>query len=1350
MKNQIMIIVNLIFIVNHLISTINNEKILEKISCDFNDGTLCDWILNTNNEDDGGGGGGNGGSIAQFLPIFNHTELFFDDYEHEKILLIRSNPKMDIVSIESPTLLTNDHDYEFSFQINMNFIGYIQIVIRQQQIETQILKIKGDHDQKWKTYSVGLPKYHKMNILLEIKFLTIIDPNSEYIALNYVKIIDKHHHKMDEKNDNCEYKCLNSNQCLSNQSICNIYKDCPFGDDEEQNCDLLPAGSYCNFDYDFCSWYNYDEPNSSGQWIHLTNNNNHDDNSIDSGSLGVIFKGIHKFALISYLKSPLFDSIPSYHSIISSNYFNSCKVHFSYIFHTISIDLALELEPFIDDNNNNNNNKQKPIQLWRYFNNKLSSKWTNVTVTLPTNFHQRYYLKFGAALGLKSTSTFGQKVYVAIDNFSLTKSCFGIDVPENERRIPLFIPKKEQMEKFFTIPKNKSINAFTFTTCGASGNHGPTYSQCELFYLNSSTRAAVFEKNKNLNLNLNINGTQMWIVPKTGYYTIIAKGGNGGRGLYDHPGGFGSLVRAIFHFQEGDTIFLVIGHSGNDVCRESTKNFDQCKYPRKNSNKISIGGGGGGATYVFKLNPYSNSVEKFEPLLIAGGGGGGNGKFDPNFKLSSAQHGRGFDIYNSGFQGIGDRSGGGWNSSPIIQNNQTGQSLLDGAIGGLVCPQLSEWNVTGGFGGGGGGCQSGGGGGGYQGGNVRKPFDAGDGGTSYVTFNQSFLQSFSNPNMLSLSEQEEMIANGFVMVIPQIDDCCNDGQFACLITGEFQNYSTDKYCICGLEKFLPNSCIYEPPRYEIILWAALFIISIALILITFILIVFQKRNSKKKQNLQRNEPNDMYLLSNSDSTDLQLSRLRSHNIITEYNPNYEFGGSTCTLGDLPEIPREKLNLVKALGQGAFGEVYQGFLHQMPDENNDELPVAVKTLPEYSANKQAEMDFLMEALIMSKFNHRNIVRFIGICFEKMPRFIILELLSGGDLRTFLRENRSVVEKPSTLVMGDLLVMALDVACGCQYLEANHFIHRDIAARNCLLTSKIKMITNTNQSFNSDGKFDINNYKNGFQNSGIVVKIADFGMARDIYRANYYRKGGKAMLPVKWMPPEAFLDGIFTSKTDVWSFGVLLWEVMSMGYLPYPGRGNQEVMQLVTAGGRLECPNSLTPSQIYDIMMQCWNASPELRPNFTKIIENIGDCLRDPDILNIPLPIFHRSASMEKDNTLMRPPPDATDYLIPNNFGSQTNSNYSVATEKTELLSPDTCSTLSCNNDDNHNHKNFDTIIDDQQNDHSNLQQQNFDYLNQPNRFNTEIILNPNRFNNQNQSVRYVNVNVNNSMIQTKNI
>lgn len=118
-----------------------------------------------------------------------------------------------------------------------------------------------------------------------------------------------------------------------------------------------------------------------------------------------------------------------------------------------------------------------------------------------------------------------------------------------------------------------------------------------------------------------------------------------------------------------------------------------------------------------------------------------------------------------------------------------------------------------------------------------------------------------------------------------------------------------------------------------------------------------------------------------------------------------------------------------------------------------------------------------------------MRFIGVCFEKMPRFIVLELLPGGDLKSFLRASRGTLAKPSPLVMGDLLVMILDVARGCQYLEDNHFIHRDIAARNCLLTSRIKAASCSTISF--DGIFNINNYNNGFGGSGIVTKIADFG-------------------------------------------------------------------------------------------------------------------------------------------------------------------------------------------------------------------------------------------------------------------
>lgn len=289
-----------------------------------------------------------------------------------------------------------------------------------------------------------------------------------------------------------------------------------------------------------------------------------------------------------------------------------------------------------------------------------------------------------------------------------------------------------------------------------------------------------------------------------------------------------------------------------------------------------------------------------------------------------------------------------------------------------------------------------------------------------------------------------------------------------------------------------------------------------------------------------------------------------------------------------------------------------------------MPVAVKTLPEMSTG-QAEADFLMEAAIMAKFSHPNIVHLIGVCFDRHPRFIVLELLAGGDLKNFLREGRNKPERPSPLTMKDLVFCALDVAKGCRYMESKRFIHRDIAARNCLLSSK---------------------------GPGRVVKIADFGMARDIYRSDYYRKGGKAMLPIKWMPPEAFLDGIFTSKTDVWSFGVLLWEVFSLGLMPYTGLPNRDVMQLVTGGGRLDAPTGC-PVAIYKIMAECWNPTPEYRPPFSNLLERLITCTQDPEVMNAPLPSFFRPPSTERDQTIMRPPnddfclqvPNSSDYLIP---------------------------------------------------------------------------------------------------------
>uniref|UniRef100_A0A834V9Y3 receptor protein-tyrosine kinase n=1 Tax=Sarcoptes scabiei TaxID=52283 RepID=A0A834V9Y3_SARSC len=1164
----------------HIGLVVTGQKILEDLSCDFNDATLCNWVSNDPD-------------AAQFRNVFNQSirsssfstssynvDLDYEinriskntsdrDEKEEQFLYIGSNRRSNLFSLQSPIIEISDENieninardqsYEFRFLVITNFDGYIQVIIRQNQIESQVLKIKGNRNNEWKTYSVGLPNYPKMVILLESKF-SPSNNDDDFVAFNNLQVIDRRTKKTDPIG--CEFHCSQSEICLSNQTQCNLIADCPNGDDENHsNCDQMPIGSYCSFDENFCSWINFDETGSNSQWIHVQNESS-------NGHLGIVFRGPHKFALISYLKSPVFDPIPLYHSVFSSKFYGSCQARFSYLFRTVSVDLTLELEPV------EFSKKSKSLQLWRFFNNKLSNKWENVSIRLPTNFHHKYRLKFGAALGLKSTSSFSEKIYIAIDNFSLSKACFGIDIPQNEPRIPAYIPDSET-SNVFNVPNNRSIKAYHFTSCGSNGSHGPTYSECENFYLNSSTRSAVFE-----NKNLNVNGSQMWTAPKSGYYTIFAKGADGGRGLHQHPGGKGALVRAVFYFHEGDTIFLVIGQAGKSVCLNQS--IEQCQRLTKNS-KASIGGGGGGATYVFRMNPYAPS--KWHPLLIAAGGGGGSGKFNANYKLSTTQHGQGFDIYNLGVEGTGTGSGGGWNSSHVTLSRkvQNGQSMIIGAEGGKPCKRFIQLNVTGGFGGGGGSCQFGGGGGGFQGGNTNKPYNAGNGGTSYVAFSESFLQSFSNPE--GQPDINQPPKNGFVSIIYQIEHCCNGDHFSCLLLGDRPQASSfsminhsdhsaismEKFCICNdyEPRFQPNFCIYEKRNLDILLWIALIFISMALILMILMLIVFQYRKKlmNKKKSLQSiNNSNDLYMISNS--TDLQLSRLRNNisnsnssnnnsntgnvilsNIITECNPNYEFGGSTCSIGDLREIPREKLNLVKALGQGAFGEVYQGFLRNPPlqdnnnnnddesyDNSNVELPVAVKTLPEYSASKQAEMDFLMEALIMSKFKHKNIVKFIGICFEKMPRFIVLELLSGGDLKTFLRENRGTAERPSPLVMGDLLVMALDVACGCNYLEENHFIHRDIAARNCLLTSKLKAINlhrEINQTTNDNVKdkpFNLNDYKNGFENSGIIVKIADFGMARDIYRANYYRKGGKAMLPVKWMPPEAFLDGIFTSKTD----------------------------------------------------------------------------------------------------------------------------------------------------------------------------------------------------------------------------
>ncbi|XP_063245936.1 proto-oncogene tyrosine-protein kinase ROS isoform X3 [Prinia subflava] len=294
--------------------------------------------------------------------------------------------------------------------------------------------------------------------------------------------------------------------------------------------------------------------------------------------------------------------------------------------------------------------------------------------------------------------------------------------------------------------------------------------------------------------------------------------------------------------------------------------------------------------------------------------------------------------------------------------------------------------------------------------------------------------------------------------------------------------------------------------------------------------------------------------------------------------------SQAEIESLPAFPRDKLNLHKLLGSGAFGEVYEGTAVDILADGSGESKVAVKTLKK-GATDHEKSEFLKEAHLMSKFDHPHILKLLGVCLLNEPQYLILELMEGGDLLSYLRGARKKKLQSPLLRVTDLLDICLDVCKGCVYLEKMHFIHRDLAARNCLVSEK------------------------EYGRSSRIVKIGDFGLARDVYKNDYYRKRGEGLLPVRWMAPESLIDGVFTSRSDVWAFGVLVWETLTLGQQPYPGFSNTEVLHHVRSGGRLESPSNC-PDDLCDLMTRCWSQEPHNRPTFSHIHDKLQEIRHSP--------------------------------------------------------------------------------------------------------------------------------------------
>ncbi|KAJ8984042.1 hypothetical protein NQ317_012266, partial [Molorchus minor] len=349
---------------------------------------------------------------------------------------------------------------------------------------------------------------------------------------------------------------------------------------------------------------------------------------------------------------------------------------------------------------------------------------------------------------------------------------------------------------------------------------------------------------------------------------------------------------------------------------------------------------------------------------------------------------------------------------------------------------------------------------------------------------------------------------------------------------------------CGISK-----CVYI---YGMYVTAIAFVIAIALGLI--FVYCYWKRRGKETRNLQ-NRP-------------MELNTLLPPHMPPQRNHH---GSGKNGFQTVPQYTHKEVRFLDELGEGHSVRFIGG--GELKTKTG-KIFVAVKSLKE-NASAKTQADFQREIELISELKHPNIICLLGVVMKQEPMCMLFEYMSEGDLHEFLIANSP--EEGKCLTHDQFLDMAIQIAQGMEYLSGNHYVHRDLAARNCLVSKDL------------------------------VVKISDFGLSRDMYSCDYYRcydfrVQSKSLLPVRWMPPESILYGKFTTESDVWSYGVVLWEIYSYGLQPYYGYNNQEVINMIRSRKLLPCPDAC-PSYCYALMVECWAEQANRRPNFSEIAHRL---------------------------------------------------------------------------------------------------------------------------------------------------
>uniref|UniRef100_A0A8C4INT8 receptor protein-tyrosine kinase n=1 Tax=Dicentrarchus labrax TaxID=13489 RepID=A0A8C4INT8_DICLA len=333
------------------------------------------------------------------------------------------------------------------------------------------------------------------------------------------------------------------------------------------------------------------------------------------------------------------------------------------------------------------------------------------------------------------------------------------------------------------------------------------------------------------------------------------------------------------------------------------------------------------------------------------------------------------------------------------------------------------------------------------------------------------------------------------------------------------------------------------------------IVGVAVILLVVVAVLLLRK---------RIQPNILVIVSSLD----QLKPLKTY-----VDPHMYEDPNIAIQKFVTEIDPSAVSKQKVIGVGEFGEVFRGV---MKTPGRGEVAVAIKTLKPGYSEKQRQ-DFLSEASIMGQFSHPNIIRLEGVVTKFKHIMIVTEYMENGALDIYLKDRDG--ELPCYQLVG----MLRGIAAGMKYLSDMSYVHRDLAARNVLV------------------------------NSNLECKVSDFGLSRvleDDAEGTYTTRGGK--IPIRWTAPEAIAYRKFTSASDVWSFGIVMWEVMAFGERPYWDMSNHEVMKAINEAFRLPAPMDC-PSAIYQLMLQCWQHDRPKRPRFSDIVNILDKLLRSPESL-----------------------------------------------------------------------------------------------------------------------------------------